>query len=153
MDYNIELQKLIEEANTHGYEFINGEFINNQKFIPVMEVFFMNNSTYESSGYYTVFKKTYVIRNEELEQVFNYAENHKYTTIKWDCGCEDKIYEEVLEILLKYDESKIDYIDVSVGGKIDIQFEKYMKYSNSDKVAYFYFTKDEDNDDFPRGIY
>ena len=58
-DYNYRLKKLIKEANEGGYELINGEFEQTKlDKIPVMETFLIDNSTYEHTGYWTIYKKT-----------------------------------------------------------------------------------------------
>ena len=58
-DFNYKLEKLIKEANECGYEFTNGIFEQTKSDrIPVMETFFIYNSVYEQTGYWTIYKKT-----------------------------------------------------------------------------------------------
>lgn len=62
MNYNDKLKQLIKDAADHGYKYQNGEFIKNpDDFTPVMEVFLQTHSTYEPSGYYYIYKHTFVI--------------------------------------------------------------------------------------------
>ena len=70
MNYNDELQNLITRATRDGYEFFDGRFekIELEKF-PVMEMFLVNNSTYEHTGYYDIFKKTVKISDKDFDKV------------------------------------------------------------------------------------
>ena len=155
MDYNNEFNNLIENAKGNGFEFKDDKFIQTQEqgsFVPVMEIYFMNNSTYESFGYYHIFKKTYMIDNIEFNNVFEYAKRNDYKTVKWNGCCDDDIFDSVLQTIKRYDESNIDYINVNIGGSIDIQVNEYSKYTGDDEVVDIHFSKDNDHHDFPRGF-
>ena len=82
MNYNDELQKLIKNAELEGYKFVDGKFEKMvlEKF-PVMEMFLINNSTYEATGYYDIFKKTVKISNEDFTKVLEYAKDNNYKKI------------------------------------------------------------------------
>ena len=57
--YNTKFQSLIDEARKDGFELSDNEFVKteDEKF-PVMEVFLVNNTTYEDSGRFNIYKKT-----------------------------------------------------------------------------------------------
>lgn len=121
---------------------------------PVMEMFLVNNSTYEATGRYEIFKGTVKISNEDFIKVKNYAVMNNGKNIHCNCISEDDFIEKVIEdIILKYDKSNIEYVNTSVGGNIVIQYRNdYCKYSDSDECIDMWFTKADDNNDFPRGF-
>ena len=77
--YNTKLQKLIEEASKDGITLHDNKFeqTEDEKF-PVMEVFFVNNSTYEDSGRYHIYKRTVKISQDDYGRIVAYAKENNY---------------------------------------------------------------------------
>ena len=156
MNYNDELQKLIKNAELEGYKFADGKFEKMvlEKF-PVMEMFLVNNSTYEASGYYDIFKKTVKISEEDFDKVLEYAKENNYKKIHCKHDTEDKFVDKIIcSIIWKYDKSNIEYVEVNVGGDIEVEYRDDCHiYSNhKDKCVNLWFTKSDEDDDFPRGF-
>lgn len=156
MNYNDELQSLIRRATRDGYEFSDGRFkkIKLEKF-PVMEMFLVNNSTYEHTGYYDIFKKTVKISDEDFDKVLEYAKENNYKKIHCNFNTEDEFVEKIIsDIILKYDESNIEYVEVNVGGYITVEYrDDYYVYPEGEvKCVDLWFTKSEEDYDFPRGF-
>lgn len=156
MNYNDELQSLIRKAERDGYGFSDGKFekMKLEKF-PVMEMFLVNNSTYEATGYYDVFKKTVKISDEDFVKVLEYAKENNYKKIHCKYDTEDAFVEKIIsDVIWKYDESNIEYVEVNVGGDIEVEYRDDCHiYSNhKDKCVNLWFSKPDDDDDFPRGF-
>ena len=156
MDFNDKLQSLIREAERSGYEFSNGKFekMKLEKF-PVMEMFLVNNSTYEATGYYDIFKKTVKISDEDFVKVLEYTKENNYKKIHCKYDIEGDFLEKIIQdVIYKYDESDIDFVNVNVGGEILIEYrDDCHAYSNhEDKCVNLWFSKPDDDDDFPRGF-
>lgn len=150
MDYNSKFQKLIIEANKDGYELIDGKFekIQDDKF-PVMEIFFVDNTTCEDYGYFHIYKRTTKISQDDYNSILSYAKENNYKEFK--CNFE-KSNDFVNEIIFKNDDSCIDFQNRNVGGNIKIAYsDDYYIYSDGDECVDLYFTKEDDDDDFPRG--
>ena len=86
MDFNKELQELINKANQNGYDFKDGKFERTKELkFPVMEEFLIDNSTEESTGYWKIFKKTVRISEEDYKIIVDYAKNHNSEDIRCNC--------------------------------------------------------------------
>lgn len=156
-DFNYKLEKLIKEANEHGYEFTNGIFEQTKSdIIPVMETFLIDNSTYEHTGYWTIYKNTIRISDEDYKEMLKLGKKYYDKEFKINCSTDyEGFYKEVIEdIVLKYDKSKIDFIDSNVGGTVRVWHEEEYRYFHRDGETDYvdlWFSKEDDDDDFPRG--
>ena len=153
MNFNEELQNLIKKAESKGYEFIDGKFKNTKiGMIPVMEVFFISNSTYEDSGRYNIYKKTVEISEEDFKKVLKYAKSNNYRNVITEDGIDDYFYENIIgDIFYKYDESKVEF-DYINNGEILVEYNnRYRIYSDNDECVDLWFSKDDDDNDLPRG--
>lgn len=155
MDFNKELQELINKANQNGYDFKDGKFERTKELkFPVMEEFLIDNSTYESTGYWKIFKKTVRISEEDYKEIIDYAKEHNSEDIR--CRCTIDIDEEFLEKIIdnidKYDESKMDIIETNIGGTIRIWYDdSYYIYDDEESECVdLWFSKEDDDCDFPR---
>ena len=161
-DFNRELNKLIEKAASKGYALKDGKFeMTTQEKVPVMETFFIYNTTCEDTGRWYIYKETVKISDEDYKKILEYGEkyyNYHYDSkgykINHDCEYEG-FYEDVMEnIVLKYDNSRLGYQDANIGGTVyvwhDEDHEYYDKEGYTDYVD-LWFSKEEDDDDFPRG--
>ena len=156
MDYNDKLQSLIIQASRDGYEFSDGKFEKTklEKF-PVMEMFLINNGTYEETGCYDIFKKNVKISEEDFAKVLEYAKENNGKNIRCKYDIEGDFLEKILQdVIFKYDESNIDFVDVNVGGNITIEHRNdyYIYSKGKDECVNLWFTKSEEDDDFPRGF-
>ena len=156
MDFNKELQELINKANQNGYDFKNGKFERTKELkFPVMEEFLIDNSTEESTGYWKIFKKTVRISEEDYKEIIDYAKKHNSEDIR--CRCSIDIDEEFLEKIIdnidKYDESKMDITETNIGGTIRIWYDdSYYIYNDEESECVdLWFSKEYDDCDFPRG--
>lgn len=156
-DFNYKLERLIKEANEHGYEFTNGIFEQTKSDkIPVMETFFINNGVYESYGYWTIYKKTTRISNEDYKKILELGEKYSFDDYKIDYSTKyEGFYKDVIaDIVCKYDKSNIDFTDGSRGGTIQVNYEEYFEYFDRDGETEYvdlWFIKEDDDCDFPRG--
>lgn len=68
--YNTKFQSLIDEARKDGFKLSDNGFVKteDEKF-PVMEVFLVNNTTYEDSGRFNVYKRTVKISQEDYDKI------------------------------------------------------------------------------------
>lgn len=156
MDYNEELQELIKRANKNGYEFINGKFekLEEMKF-PVMETFFINNGVYEDTGYWNIYKKTVRISEEEYKNIIKYANKNDFKEIicKYNADIDDNFYEKIIETIYKYDESRTEITECNKGGIITLRYDDSFEVYDGEEseCVDLWFTKEDDNCDFPRG--
>lgn len=156
-DFNYKLKKLIKEANEHGYEFTNGIFEQTKSdIIPVMETFFIDNSTYEHTGYWTIYKNTIRISDEDYKEILKLGKKYHDEEFKINCSTKyEGFYKEVIaDIVCKYDKSKIDFINGNVGGTVRAwNEEEYYYFDREGYTDYvdLWFSKEDDDDDFPRG--
>lgn len=156
-DFNRELNKLIENAASKGYALKDGKFeITTQEKVPVMEIFFIDNTTYEDTGRWYIYKETVKISDEDYKEILKLGKKYHNKEFKINCSTDyEGFCEEVIEeIVLKYDKSKIEFIDTNVGGTVRVLHDKNHEYY--DKEGYtdyvdLWFSKEEDDDDFPRG--
>ena len=82
-NYNEKLQKLIEEAEKDGYKLSDTGFIKTEDIMfPVMEVFFVHNTTYEEFGRFYIYKRTVKISQEDYDKIVTYAKENDYKSIK-----------------------------------------------------------------------
>ena len=99
MDYNRQFQKLLKEAKENGYEFKNGTFtINEEEFHPVMEVMLQWHTTYESEGWYYIYKKTFQIDEKDFNM--KARSPHQIVFSDWvgmNCEKKEKIFEKTLD--------------------------------------------------------
>lgn len=94
MDYNKKFQSMLKDAKENGYIFENGKFVKNSKgFIPVMEVFLQTHTTYESSGYYNIYKHTFEISESDFKKVMSYIELMNDKTIDFGEEFDEDIYD------------------------------------------------------------
>lgn len=154
MNYNDELQALIEKASKDGYEFFNGKFEKSEEKFPVMEMYLVDNSVYESTGYYHIFKKTYKIENEDFEKIKEFADNNDGKSFLCNCSEENSMCEIIKEIIYKYDDvSNTDFLNTNIGGYISVNYTEYYRYSeDGDDCVDLWLTKKNDDCDFPRGF-
>lgn len=147
--YNTKLQKLIEEASKDGITLHDNKFeqTEDEKF-PVMEVFFVNNSTCEDSGRYHIYKRTVKISQDDYGRIVAYAKENNYKKLKFNCSNGDDCIE---DIFYNNDESGMDFSSLSVGGDITIVHNSYHVYTDNDECVDLFLTKEDDNNDFPRG--
>lgn len=157
MNYNDKLKQLIKDAADHGYKYQNGEFIKNpDDFTPVMEVFLQTHSTYESSGYYYIYKHTFVITEEELEKMLIYAKSLN-KTIDFETELNDVLYDDIILKYLISDKNCNINLDLfnEEEGQVLIQSNTYNVYElQKDKCADFFFSCKNDeyqNNAFPTG--
>lgn len=156
-DYNYRLKKLIKEANEHGYEFTNGIFEQTKSDrIPVMETFLVDNSTYEHTGYWAIYKKTTRISDEDYKKILKLGKKYDYKDFKINHSTKyEGFYKEVIaDIVCKYDKSRIDFINGNIGGTVRVNYEEYFGYFDRDGETEYvdlWFMKEDDNCDFPRG--
>lgn len=161
-NYNEELKELIEKAARNGYALKDGKFeMTTQEKVPVMETFFVYNTTYEDTGRWYIYKETVKISDDDYKKILEYGKkyyNYHYDSkgykINHDCEYEG-FYEDVMEnIVLKYDNSRLGYQDANIGGTVyvwhDEDHEYYDKEGYTDYVD-LWFSKEEDDCDFPRG--
>jgi hypothetical protein len=151
INYNLKLQNLLTKANKNGLELIEGKFekIQNNEFLPVMEVFFFKNSTYEDYGCFHIYNRTVRISKNDYNSILSYAKENNYKEIECNYLNGNEIID---EIILKNDKSGIDYRNGAVGGNIRIVYDNnYHVYNDGDECVDLYFTKKDDDDDFPRG--
>lgn len=147
--YNTKFQSLIDEARKDGFKLSDNEFVKteDEKF-PVMEVFLVNNTTYEDSGRFNIYKKTVKISHEDYEKIIAHAKENDCKTIKCDYSNGDELIE---RIIYSNDEPNIDFSMCNIGGNISIRYNSYHVYSDNDECVDLFFTKENDDDDFPRG--
>lgn len=148
--YNTKLQSLIEEARKDGIGLYNNRFferISDNKF-PVMEVFFVDNTTYEEFGKYHIYKRTVKISQEDYDRIVTYAKENNYKRIRLNCSNGDDCIE---EIFYDNDESGMDFSSLNVGGDLTIVYNSYRVYTTHDECIDLFLTKENDDDDFPRG--
>ena len=120
MDFNEELQDLINKANQNGYDFKNGKFERTKELkFPVMEEFLIDNSTDESTGYWKIFKKTVRISEEDYKTIVDYAKKHDSEDIC--CNCSIDIDEEFLEKII----DNIDKYDECISNGINVLYFTY----------------------------
>lgn len=156
-DYNYRLKKLIKEANEGGYELVNGEFEQTKlDRIPVMETFLIDNSVYEQTGYWTIYKKTIRISDEDYKKILKLGEKYDFKDFKIDCSTKyEGFYKEVIvDTVLKYDKSNIDFTSGNRGGTVRVNYEEYFEYFDRDGETEYvdlWFLKEDDDCDFPRG--
>lgn len=155
--YNKKLNMIIEAAEKDGCKFIDGKFIETQEDVfPVMEMFLFDSTVYEDTGRYHIFKRTYKIQENDYLKVISYCKSNDGKKINMNCCCNDMDFlDNVDHIIGSYDCfencSGIDYYDRNVGGTIEIQCNNYSRYTNNDECVDLWFTKQEENDDFPIG--
>lgn len=161
-DFNRELNKLIEKAASKGYALKDGKFeITTQEKVPVMEMFFIYNTTYEDTGRWYIYKETVKISDEDYKKMLEYGKkyyNYHYDSngykINYSTEYEGFYKDVIADIVRKYDKSRIDYINGNRGGTVfvwhDEDHEYYDKEGYTDYVD-LWFSKEEDDDDFPRG--
>ena len=165
-DFNRELNKLIEKAASKGYALKDGKFeITTQEKVPVMETFFIYNTTYESTGYWYIYKETVKISDEDYKKILECGKKYQYThdynhkfKLNYDCEHEG-FYKDVIEnIVLKYDKSKIGFTDtnnhdgtVHIWYSEDDVYEFYDEDEGFTEYVDLWFLKEDENDDFPRG--
>lgn len=155
MNYNDKLKELINQAEKDGYIFFHGKFekIKSNKF-PVIEIFFINNSICEATGYYDIYKKTVKITDEDFERIITYAKQNNDEAFCCNCTIEESSMNEIIEdIIYKYDQSNFNYLNANIGGSIIVEYrDDYAIYSDyEDECVNFWFTKQDEDDDFPRG--
>ena len=152
MDYNKQLQKLISDAKKAGFDLIDGEFkpSSDNPMISVMESFLFYNTTYEDSGHYYIYKDTVPMDESDYKKIIDFGKKVGKLSKK-DNEFGDADYDEIFDILCKYDNSLIGFGDGSTDGQIDIMYSTYRVYSNNDDCVDFRFSKEDDNCDFPRG--
>lgn len=155
MDYNKKLEQLIKDANDNGYEYKNGKFVKNSNdWLPVMEVFLQTHTTYESSGYYNIYKHTFEIEEEDFEKIMKYVELNDDKII--DFNEEDFLENIYYEILLKYFDKDINCSLFESGyfnGNVFLRNNIYYKYDRESKCADIYFQYKDGNTEstFPVG--
>lgn len=148
-NYNEKLQKLIEEAEKDGYKLSDTGFIKTEDIMfPVMEVFFVHNTTYEEFGRFYIYKRTVKISQEDYDKIVTYAKENDYKSIKCNYNNGDELLK---EIIYKNDKSGIDFSSFTIGGNIEIRYSDYHVYSDADECVDLFLTKENENDDFPRG--
>lgn len=152
MDYNQELQKIIQMAKRDGYCFINEKFEKENNKFPVMEILLIDNSVNEDTGYWYIFKKTYKIEYGEFEEIKTFANKNDSKSFRCCCSESNDIEDIIENIVFKYDESDINFLNANTGGYINVSYTKYSKYSEDDECVDFWFTKSNEDDDFPRGF-
>lgn len=147
--YNTKFQSLIDEARKDGFKLSDNEFVKteDEKF-HVMEVFLVNNTTYEDSGRFNIYKKTVKISQEDYDKIIVHAKENDCKTIKCDYRNGDELIE---RIIYSNDELNIDFSMCSIGGNISIRYNSYRVYNDNDECVDLFFTKENDDDDFPRG--
>lgn len=147
--YKSKLEDLIRQAEKDGYELSNNNFskTDNDKF-PVMEVFFVNNTAYEDYGYFNIYKRTLKIPQEDYNEILDYAKKNNCKNIKIDCCNGDDVIE---RIFYGNDESNINFSMGSTGGNIFVRYNHYHVYTDEDECVDLFFSKKNDDDDFPRG--
>lgn len=145
--YKSKLEELILQAEKDGYELSNNNFrkTDNDKF-PVMEVFFINNTVYEDYGHVNIYKRTVKIPQEDYNEILDYAKNNNCKDIKFDYCNGDDVIE---RIFYSNDTSNVDF---SMGcGDRFVRHNHYHAYTDEDECVDLLFSKDSDDDDFPRG--
>lgn len=157
-DFNKQLQELIKEANKSGYEYKNGKFkLTDEGKFPVMEVFLIDETTCESTGYWNIYKKTVKISDEEYKKVLEYAKENEHEDINDDNENED-FYEKFFDVIMgdivgKYDDNS--NIDFYIGyGNIQICYEEEFSYHDHEgytECVDLWFTKKIEDGRFPRG--
>lgn len=147
--YNSKLLNLIKEARKDGIELSNEIFVKTaeEKF-PVMEVFFVNNTTYEDFGRFNIYKRTVKISQEDYDEIVAYAKKNDCKNIKCNYNNGDELIE---RIIYNNDESGFDFSLANIGGNIEIRYNNYRVYSDKDECVDLLLTKENDDDDFPRG--
>ena len=156
MDFNKVLQELIDKANKSGYDFKDGKFEKaKQDKFPVMEEFLIDNSVYEETGYWKIFKKTIRISDEDYKLIKEYAieNDNKEFKVHFVEDIDDEFYEIVIETIYEYDESEIDFINTSRGGTIQVCYDDsfYDCDEEEKECVDFWFSKEDDDCQFPRG--
>ena len=155
--YNKKLNMIIEAAEKDGCKFIDGKFIETQEDVfPVMEMFLFDSTVYEDTGHYHIFKRTYKIEEIDYNKVVSYCKKNDGKKIHMYYDCDDiDFLDNVDHVIGSYDcfetSSCIDYYDRNVGGTIEIRCNDYYKYTNKDECVDLWFSKEEENDDFPIG--
>lgn len=154
--YNEKLSELIKEAINDGYKYEKGSFIKEEedKIVPVMEFFFIDNSVYEDYGRWYIHKRTVKISDEDYDKLME--EFKPYTTYDYEIrlsSSDDFVDNILIPIVCKYDKSECDYININVGGNIFVYRDKNYNRNYPDEIDYIdmRFYKKEDDDDFPRG--
>lgn len=156
-DYNKKLQDLLKDAKRDGYEFIDGEFKEIlQDMFPVMEMFLFNSTVYEDTGHYHLYKRTYKINENDYNMVVSYCKKNDEKKVHMYYDCDDLGFlNNVDHVIGSYDclenYSGIDYYDSNTGGTIEIRCNNYKKYTNNDECIDLWFTKENEDDDFPIG--
>ena len=147
--YNTKFQSLIDEARKDGFKLSDNGFVKteDEKF-PVMEVFLVNNTTYEDSGRFNVYKRTVKISQEDYDKIVAYAKENDCKNIKCNYNNGDELIE---RIFYNNDESGIDFSLANIGGNIEIRYNKYRVYGDEYECVDLFLTKKDDDDDFPRG--
>lgn len=156
MDFNKELQELINKANQNGYDFKDGKFERTKELkFPVMEEFLIDNSTEESTGYWKIFKKTVRISEEDYKIIVDYAKNHNSEDIRCNCSIDidEEFLEKIIDNIAKYDESKMDITETNIGGTIRIWYDDlyYIYDDEQSECVDLWLSKEHDDCDFPRG--
>ena len=120
-----------------------------------MEEFLIDNSTNEYTGYWKIFKKTVKISEEDYKTIIDYAKKHDSEDIRCNCSIDidEEFLEKIIDNIAKYDESKMAITETNVGGTIRICYDddSYYIYDDGDEYVDLWFSKEDDNDDFPRG--
>lgn len=154
MNYNEKFEKLIKDAKKDGYTFLNGEFHPVDKKIPVIEILYIYNYPNENHSY-GIYKKTCQISKYDYEKVFTYAKENNYKEITMSSRCsnnKDFIEEMIENIISKYDDSQLEYVDTSSTGTITVQHRKVGYHENEQYIVNLIFNKEYDEDNFPKGI-
>ena len=153
MDYNRQFQKLLKEAKENGYEFKNGTFtINQEEFHPVMEVMLQWHTTYESQGWYYIYKKTFQIDEKDFETIMEYIKNNNGIEFNFDSN--EEFYDVYDAIILKY-LNKDPMCDVFVAsdfdGNVRLLHDTFSKYTDADQCGDIQFTPIREQSQFPYG--
>lgn len=154
MDYNKKFQSILKDAEENGYIFENGKFIKNSKgFIPVMEVFLQTHTTYESSGYYNIYKHTFEISESDFKKVMSYIELMNDKTIDFGEEFDDDIYDEILLKYLNEDQTCSLFESGYFDGNVFFRNDEYFKYNMESKCGDIYFQYKDGNteSEFPVG--
>lgn len=101
---------------------------------------------HEDYGHVNIYKRTVKIPQEDYNEILDYAKNNNCKDIKFDYCNGDDVIE---RIFYSNDTSNVDF---SMGcGDIFVRHNHYHAYTDEDECVDLLFSKDSDDDDFPRG--
>lgn len=97
MDYNDKLHKLINEAQSKGFDFIDGAFVENKEDNTMMKIIHVRKCDYgyiEDAGNFDVYCNVFILNDEQFDLILNSNESNILKVINQSIRGLDKDYDD-----------------------------------------------------------